>query len=466
MMEFKMIGRRGTALAACVAMVTGLAACGSGNGGSDNAVGSKSVGITMSDINAALKSDKDVTLDVWTWQADSVKPRIEAFEKQYPRIKINLTGTGAASDHYTKLSNVIKAGKDIPDITMLEFDYLPQYAVTGALLNFKEDSVEKDLGSLYNEAAWSDVHVAGGLYGIPDNMAPIVMYTRTDVLDKYGIETPTTWDEFEQAGIKLHQADPTKYMGYIDTADVRYMAAIMRQAEAPMWKVEGLENVDLTMTSDKVKEVAEFIQRLIDEDVLEPVASKTDEYNRGFAEGRWATKIDGAWRSSTYEKQQPDLKGKVKISLPPAWGNNASSVKTATIGGSLYAVTTACAEDKRAAAIAFINWLGSDAEAVKIGNSDGQILFSASNTYLQDSSYSNENNDYFGQKVTAIYMDSAAKINADWSILPFNSQYATDYKDIVVPQMKKGGDMFSAFSTWQSSLKTYAENQGFKVNAQ
>lgn len=450
---------------ACVGffMIAGLGACGFGSNNGVNRSAGAEGGVTASQGAAALKSDKDVELTLWTWQADSLKSTIDAFQSKYPHIKVKVTATGAAADHYTKFSNVIKANKDIPDMTMLEYDYLPQYATTKALLNINDKSIEQQMGSRYTKAAWADVHVAGGLYGFPMDQGPIVMYSRRDLLDQHGIAIPKTWDEFEQAGIALHKADPTRYMGYIDTADVRYMAAIMRQAKAPMWQVKGLENVTLDMTNKKVKEVVDFIQRLIDEDVLEPVASKTDEYNRGFAEGRWVTKIDGAWRSSTYEKQQQSMKGKVEITLPPAWGSSAADFKSATIGGSLFAVTTSCPKDKRAAAVAFLNWICSDPAAIKAGNSEGGIRFSPTKAYLDDATYQNQHNDYFNQNVNAIYMESSKKINTDWSILPFNTQYATSFKDIVVPEMKKGGKLASAFPKWQESLKTYAEGQGFKI---
>lgn len=73
-------------------------------------------------------------------------------------------------------------------------------------------------------------------------------------------------------------------------------------------------------------------------------------------------------------------------------------------------------------------------------------------------------NEYFGgQEVNKVFFESAAKLSSGWSVLPFNSQYATTFKDLVVPEMKKGGDLFSKFADWQSNLKTYAEGQGFKI---
>ena len=462
-MSWRTKGKQALSLCAGLAMIIGLSACGGSGNSSSSKVAKESSGMTMSDVNKALKSDKKVTLNFWTWRYDIEQANIDAFQAKYPNIKINVTQTGASSDHYTKFQNILKSGKDVPDIVQLEYDYLPQFAVTNSLLNFADKSIESDMGKLYNDAAWKNVHVADGLYGTPLDQGPEVMFVRHDVLDQFGLKVPTTWKEFEEEGIALHKADPNRYMSFIDTTDVRYMASIIRQSGAKPWTVKGVQDVTLDMTNSKVKEAVDFIQKLIDEDVLEPVANKSDQYNRGFAQGRWGIQFDGCWKGTSFVQQQPSLKGKFEVALPPAWGDGSTGLKTGEIGGSLLSVTSKCAKEKQAAAVAFINWMGSDKQSIDLFQKTGSF-FNAAKSFQTDKDAANVPNDYFGgQKVNAVYFKSADALNADWSVLPFNSQYATDFKDIVVPQMKKGGDLFGSFTKWQSSLKTYADGQGFRI---
>ncbi|WEV53280.1 extracellular solute-binding protein [Bifidobacterium sp. ESL0704] len=451
------------AAVASVAMLASLGACGSGSQSSSSSSKKDGASISMNDVNAALKSDKDVKLNFWTWRDDIEGPSIAAFEAKYPHIKINVVKTGAAADHYTKFQNVLKSKKDIPDIVQLEYDYLPQYAVSGSLLNFSSPSIESSMGKLYNDASWRNVHVADGLYGVPLDQGPEAFFWRHDVLDQYGIQIPKTWKEFEESGIKLHKANPNKYMGFIDTTDVRYMASIIRQSGAIPWQVDGVQNVKLSMTDAKVKEAVNFIQRLIDEDVLEPVANKSDEYNRGFAEGRWAVQFDGCWKGTSFTQQQPSLKGKMEVALPPAWGDDASNLKTGEVGGSLISVTSATAQEKRAAAIAFCNWMSSSKESINEFQKTGSF-FNAAKSFQEDPKQASVKNDYFGgQQVNKVYFESAKKLSSGWTVLPFNSQYATSFKDIVVPALKKNGNLFGKFAPWQANLKQYAEDQGFKI---
>ncbi|AUE00481.1 hypothetical protein [Bifidobacterium breve] len=62
-----------------------------------------------------------------------------------------------------------------------------------------------------------------------------------------------------------------------------------------------------------------------------------------------------------------------------------------------------------------------------------------------------------------MYFESASKINDDWDVLPFNSQYAQEFVDTVVPELTEDGDLYNALGKWQSNLETYAEDQGFNV---
>lgn len=449
-------------IATVAALGMGLAGCGAASDGGSNAAKMKT-SATWTDVQNALKSDKDVTLTMWAWSYDTMKPSVDAFTKKYPHIKIDLVSTGASADHYTKLQNVIKAKKGLPDLVQLEYDAMPQYAVQGALLNIDGEGIDENIGKLYNDAAWKNEHVGDGIYGIPQDQAPTAMYYRTDILKQYGIEIPTTWDEYEQAGIKLHQADPDKYLGFIDTGGSRQFLQMIRTDDAQPWKVDGLKDITLQITNDKAKEASKFIQRLIDEGVLAAVPSGTDEFNRAWQDGKYASWLDGCWRGGLFVTDNPDLKGKLTVALPPSWGS-ADDVSTGEAGGSQISVTTAVTDkDKQAAAIAFANWMNSDPESIDAFQTVGGSLFNAAKAFQEDKKYAQVEDDYFGQKVNEVYFQSAEKLNTNWSTLPYQNQMDSDFKDIVVPEMKEGGDMASTLSKFQDKLKTYGEEQGFSV---
>ena len=189
------------AAVAALAMTAGAAACGSGTSQKNN-----KADVSLNDINSALTdTSKTTDLTVWAYSAKQIEGPVKAFQKRYPHIKINFVNTGAASDHFTKFQNVVSANKGVPDVVQMSISEYEQYAVSGALLNFESDEIEKAWGTQYAQAAWKNVHFGGGLYGTPQDAAPLALYVRKDILDEHGLKVPTTWQEFYDEGVKLHK---------------------------------------------------------------------------------------------------------------------------------------------------------------------------------------------------------------------------------------------------------------------
>lgn len=454
----KHILTKAAAVACAGAMLVSLGACGGGNASSSSSDDS----LSMDDVNASLSSDKDVSLTMWAWAKDQYQPVIKQFEAKYPHIKINFVVSPVSNDLYTKFQNAVAAKSDIPDILQVEQEAMPQFAVNKSLSNFSSDSIEKQMGALYNTAAWSNAHVADGLYGIPTDQGPTTMFYREDILKAHNIEVPTTWEEYEQAGIKLHKEDPNLYLGFCDLNDQRWLTNFLSIADSKPWKVDGVEKITFDMTNDKVKKVAEFVQRCIKEGVFEPVSTTNSEFPQALNKGRYATWIDGSWRGNLLNTQFPKLSGKWRVTTNPQFKDSGKTL-SASSGGSMLALTAACPKEKRAAAVAFMNWISSNKDAVNTLVTKGGV-FSAAKSYQDDSSYADIEDPYFGgQKTNAVYFKAAKELNSEWQNLPFNNEFVTEYNDIVVPTYTRGGDIFDAIGQWQTKLKAYAKDQGFEV---
>lgn len=450
------------AAAAAITMVAGAAACGSSNDASKT-----KTDVTIEDINSALTdTSKDIDLTVWAYSAKQMEGPIKAFQEKYPHIKINFVNTGAAEDHFTKFQNVVSANKDIPDVVQMSADRFEQYAVSGALLNFANDDIENAWGKLYSKTAWSQVHYADGLWGVPQDATPLAMYVRKDILDEHGLKVPTTWQEFYEEGVKLHKEDPSKYMGVLINNDISCFTDLLRSAGARPWKVNSVSDINLNMTTGNTKEFIEFLQKCLDDGVMEAAPGWTDEFNRATNEGTYATYISQNWQGNSYKEQNPSLKGLIQVTLPPAFGDSSSDFKSSSVG-SMMSVSAACPKEKQAAALAFINWLDSSEESIQSWqDSNNGNYFMAASIYQDDENVreKKETDGYFVNKdVNSVYFDSMDKVNTDWEYLPFMSQVGVVYKDVITPEMKAGGDMVGAMATAQAKLKAYAQENDFKV---
>ena len=444
---------------AALAMTAGISACGSSTNGNQ----AKS-DVTAQDVETALTdTSKNVELTVWAYSAKQMEPTVKAFEKKYPHIKINFVNTGAAEDHFTKFQNVVQAQKDIPDVVQMSANKFQQFAVSGALLNFANDSIEKAWSKLYTKTAWAQVHYAGGLYGAPQDATPLANYVRKDILDEHNLQVPESWEDIYNEGIKLHKEDSNKYMGILGS-DISFFTNLYRSVGARLWKVNSVDDVELTMNSGKAKEFTEFLQKCLKDGVLEGGTVFTDEFNRSINDGRYVTFINENWMGNTFKEQNPSLKGKMVVAAPPSW--NGQPYQSSSVG-SMMSVSAACPKEKQAAALAFINWLDSDKDAIQSWqDTNNGNFFMAASVYQDDENQRNKKETdgyYANDDVNAVYFDSMDKVNTDWEYLPFMSQVEVVFNDVIVPEMNENGDLVGAMAKAQQKLKAYAEDNGFKV---
>lgn len=464
-----MIKTRTALTAAAVGATLALAACGdaggdtgSGDAGGDGVVAGAEP-ITAEEVQDLLEGDEEVEITLWAWAVTQYTPAIEAFEKAYPHIKVDFVVESGSTDMYTKYQNAVEAGTGVPDVMQWEYYAIPQYAVTGSLLNFASDSLESELAPLYNASAWNDVHVAGGLYGIPTDQGPTVMFYRQDILDEFELEVPTTWAEVEEVGLALREADPSKSLMYlpVDTTAESFIN-MLRFADAAPWAVDGLTSVSLDMQNDTVKSVSDYLRRTIDEGVIRVVSSSSDEYTRMLAEGDVVMGIHGAWRSGGIQADFPEQAGLWRAAVPPVWGDGGTQEHNSVSGGSAFAVSASSPREKQVAAVAFANWLSSDPGSVDILVEQG--LFSAALSYQEDAEAAAETSEYFGgQTVNQVFFDAANAVDPSWPTLPFMQEVHTTYTDTVLPTLSGGSDIFAAVGTWQEQVATWAVDQGFTI---
>lgn len=444
-----------------VAMVLG----GCGAAGQSGSPKTANKPISAQEIQKVLTGKQEVKLTLWGWSKSQYEPALKLFNEQHPNIKVDFVTGTINADMYSKYQNAIDANTGIPDMMQWEYSAIPQYAASGSLLNFSSDSIESVIGKKYNKTAWSDSHYAGGLYGIPSDQGPTVMFYRQDILDKHGLKLPETWDEFEKVGVALHQADPSIYLAYLPMdLTSQPFTNMLTYANAKPWNVKGEKDVTLSLKNSGVKEVSAYLQRCIKEGVFKPVSDSSEEFSKGLASGEYASGIRGVWFADALRKQYAELSGKWRVALPPVWGSGTQSGQeyNAVNGGSAFVVSSHASRDKQIAALALADWLGSDPTGLKSITDNG--LFAAAKAYQSDTALAAMTDSYFGgQRVNETFFKAAAAVKHPLPALPFMQEVDMTYKDKVLPALTNGSSIFNAVGTWQDSVGTWAKDQGFIV---
>lgn len=104
-------------------------------------------------------------------------------------VELSIVDTGST------LIKATLAGKG-PDVAfMISQDLVVNLAMRDALVNIKNYDFS-DLKSETTESAWIPFFYNDGLYALPENETFDVLFYRTDIFNKLGLQVPETWDDF------------------------------------------------------------------------------------------------------------------------------------------------------------------------------------------------------------------------------------------------------------------------------
>ncbi len=440
-----------SALAIGVASTLAVTGCAGGGGSAEQPT--VAAEYSQADIDAALEEGADLTFWAWGPQYEAV---VEAFNAAYPNMNVTLQNQGANAEQYTKLQNVISAGSGVPDVVQLEFLAFPQFALGDSIVDLNEyglGSMEED----FTNAAWGASQYAGGLYGLPQDAGPLALFYRQDVFDQFGLEVPTTWEEYTEVARALQAADPARFIA-ADVGEPNLFNALIWEAGGRPYSVDGT-TVGIDFADEGVERFVDVWQPLIDEGLLDTrTAGFTPEWNAGLANGTYATWVTGAWGAGTLQRRIPEASGLWRVAPLPQFEDG--DFVTSQNGGSLSAVTEA--SEHKLAAVGFVQWMASAPEAQEIWVSLGG--FPAGTLTTDSDEWLDAEVEYFGgQQINQIFAESAASVGSGWEFLPFQTYANSIFPDSVGSAFAGEIDLTTALEQWQTSLRSYAEAQGFDV---
>ncbi|MUL43746.1 sugar ABC transporter substrate-binding protein [Streptomonospora sp. PA3] len=429
---------RGLGMAA--ALLLGLTACGSGGESSAD------------DVQAALEEGGKIT--VWAWEP-TLKQVVKDFEAKHEGVDVELVNAGTGPDQYSALQNAIKAGSGVPDVAQIEYFALSQFAVAESVADLSSFGAA-DLDGTFSTGPWNSVNLSGGVYGVPMDSGPMALFYNKDIFDEHGIEVPTTWEEYVEAGRRLQEADSDVYITN-DTGEPGLATSLIWQAGGKPYRVDGTD-VTVDFTDEGSTAYAQTWQQLIDEDLVAPINSWTDEWFQAMADGTIATIPAGAWMPANLESSVAEGSGSWRAAPLPQWEEGASA--SAENGGS--SLTVPEASQNKALAYAFIEY-ATVGEGVDTRLDNG--AFPATNKHLESEEFLSREFEYFGgQQANKVFSESASNVVEGWSYLPYQVYANSIFNDTVGKAYVSDTTLAEGLQAWQEQSVEYGNQQGFSVN--
>ena len=441
--------RRVAAAAAVTVLATTLAACGGGEPGS----GEPAEGASAEEIEAAL--EEGGTIDFWTWTPQAQK-QIDAFEKAYPNMTVELTDTQGAEDHNTALQNAISAGSGIPDVAQLEYQSVPQFQLPGQLADLTAYGFGEH-EALYTASTWGAVSQNGGIWGLPQDSGPMALFYNADVFEEHDLVVPETWDEYVEQARELKKADPDKAMINDDGNGAGGVTSMIWQAGGKPFQVDG-DTVTVDLADEGTQKWAEMYQQFIDEELASDIPGWTDEWYKALEDGTIASIVVGAWMPGVLDSGAPGGSGKWRVAPMPTYDGTPVNAEN---GGSTEVVPEG--SDDKLLAAGFLQWLNADPESIKVFMETGG--FPATVAELESEEFLGFESEYFGgQKINEVLAGGAENVVEGWQYLPWQSYANSIFSDTVGQAYLDKSSLLEGLAAWQEENVRFGTEQGFTVN--
>ncbi|MCU1407236.1 MAG: ABC-type sugar transport system, periplasmic component [Glaciihabitans sp.] len=337
----------------------------------------------------------------------------------------------------------------------MEYTTLPSLIVADVPLDITD--YVKDVTANYDEGTLAQTTFDGHIFALPQDVGPMALIYRSDLLEQYGIPVPTTWAEFADAAAKVRAANPNAYLAALPADQMGFYAGVATQAGSSWWSVkDGKWTVGIA--DEASLEVADFFEDLAAKDLISTEPILTPEWNAKANSGDILSWPSALWAPGVIEGVAPDTIGKWSMSALPQW--TAGDAAVAFQGGSGVIVTNDSEHPDEAAE--FVSWLNASEEGAN-------LVLTVQNGYPaaisgQEEAKASEPPTLMPQQTD--YYDLAASISSDTIPVAWGPNYnvaESAFGDTLNKAVQDGTPWRDAFTAVQDTVVADMVKSGFEV---
>ncbi|WP_258132498.1 ABC transporter substrate-binding protein [Microbacterium sp. MYb72] len=301
-------------------------------------------------------SGDTIVVDMWAGSADDTKAleaQIKVAQEQNPDLKIELR-TAPWGDFFTKLTTNMASG-NMACITGMNSGMLSSYTDGFATLTAADLKAAGLAESDFAPGATEILKNKGELYGLPFDVATMLVYYNADQLTAAGAETPAagwTFEDFEKTAKAATTGGKSGFA--VGMGDFQWQALpIAKSGLQPV-----TEDGTLQLTDKKFVEASTWYAGLVtDQKVALPVASASDTGwgENQYSSGNAAMAVDGTWNAVSYLNNESGFTAGM-APLPSEGGTSLSLIL-----GSGFGISKTC-DNKDAALKVLGSLLSKDAQ--------------------------------------------------------------------------------------------------------
>ncbi len=259
-------------------------------------------------------------------QPDVWRKMLDAYEAENAGVKVTIETGGNTSEAQAQYLNTVMSAKDTNlDVLMLDVIRPAQYAAAGWTTHFPD----KDLSGYLPAYAQANT-VDGEVVALPAFADAMFLYYRKDLLDKYGIAPPKTWEELTAAAKKVAEGEGT---AAADLQGLSFQGKAIEGAVCtfllPYWSQgkDLVANGKLTFDRDAAVRSLSLWKGFVDDGVAKKNISEvaTDDTRKEFQAGKVLFAVNWSYAWKHFQGPESAVSGKVGVARLPALGQGEQS---------------------------------------------------------------------------------------------------------------------------------------------
>ncbi|WP_434094674.1 ABC transporter substrate-binding protein [Streptomyces hyaluromycini] len=452
-------GRHRTALrTAAAALSLSTAALLAGCASADTTAQSSSDQATFKP--ATQKDGSQIT--VWT---DSTRlPSVQKYQKAHPDVKMDIVTYDGGADGSTYLQSKVqlfdRTGSGWPDVvfgsptdvTWASEPTKPGVQPFAAPLDDK--LVPQNTLDGFAKGSLTPCQFNGHTYCLRNDIAQVVLWYNKSLMDKWGYQVPTTWEQYEALGKKVAKEHPGYLVGSV--GDTNSHESYFWSGQCPAFDLVKPDTLRTDLQDPDCTRTAKLLDGLID---AKAVTTK-GFFSQGFAKES-GSKVLMAYGPSWYGqylfKAAFNAPAKQIAAAPPLTWEGETKAATGNVGGGVWMVSSHSANLK--ASTDLVTWLTTSDE-----NQASAPTYPAYTKAAQAWLKNPANSGYFANDVSEAFQQAADEVWTGWSNTKFSD--ATAWSSVVLPALTAGKSLTDTLPAWQKEISNEAKAHGYKVENQ
>ena len=408
---------------------------------------------------AAAEQDPDSSITVWVDAAR--EPIANAFKEANPDTPITIEtydGNAGGSDSFkTKIALFDQSGEGWPDVVFSTQNNDSSWAAQ-ELNGSQAFAAPLNKGLLddkfldgFTKGANDPMTIDDTVYGLRNDLAPVVLWYNQKLLDQFGYDIPTTWEEYEELSDNLAADHPGYILGSVGDSFVGTYVYYWG-AQAPIFQLKG-DTFSTDFSDDHSTRMTEMLDHMIDNGTL----IQDSVFSAGFT--KYADKLVAtpgpAWYSGAVFQNPDNLNvpaGQIGAAAPLYW--DGEDKVTGNVGGGVW---YASSHSKNLAAVSdFLEFALSSDKAVELA-SGLPAYADAADSWLATQAEGG----YFVGDFAASVNTAAGSVWNGWGFPSFSPE--TAYASVVVPGLAAGKSLEDLVPAWETEIKNQAQVAGYTV---